>query len=99
MVENVKVVNDGKPLTNENRVVIRDGYAYVGPRLCDPNVADHCRLYMPFGSSGSAVWVPVGETTGGDNTSGMLSNGGLHSAQWLQRMLGLAPIKAIVTAH
>jgi hypothetical protein len=59
-----------------------------------------CRLYMPFGSSGyyHAVWVPVGETEGGDNTSGMLSTSGLHSAQWLQRMLGLAPIEAIVAA-
>jgi hypothetical protein len=99
MVENVKVVNDGMPLTNENHVVIREGYGYVGPRVCDPDVADHCRLYMPFGSSGyrrHAVWVPVGETEGGDNTSGMLSTSGLHSAQWLQRMLGLAPIEAIV---
>ena len=101
MVENVKVVNDGMPLTNENRAVIRQGYGYVGPRVCDPDVADHCRLYIPFGSSGyyrDAVWVPVGETEGGDNTSGMLSTSGLHSAQWLQRMLGLAPIEAIVAA-
>jgi hypothetical protein len=43
-----------------------------------------------------AVWVPVGETEGGDNTGGMLSTGGLQPAQWLQRMLGLAPIEAIV---
>lgn len=99
MVENVKVVNDGMPLTNEDRVVIREGYGYVGPRVCDPDVADHCRLCTPFGSSGyyrKAVWVPIGETEGGDNTSGMLSTSGLHSAQWLQRMLGLAPIEAMV---
>lgn len=99
MVENVRVLNDGVPLTNENRVVIRQGYGYVGPRVCNPDVADHCRLDVPFGSSGyvrQTVWVPVGETEGGDNTGGMLSTGGLQPAQWLQRMLGLAPIEAIV---
>ncbi len=96
MVENVKMVSDGMPLTNENGIVIREGYAYVGPRVCDPEVTGHCRLSLPFGAIRStAVWVPVGETGGGDNTNGMLSTGGLHSAQWVQRMLGLAPINAI----
>jgi hypothetical protein len=101
MIDNVKVVNDGQPLTNADRTVIREGYGYVGPRICDPEVADHCRLSSPFNVSGyyrHHVSVPIGETEGGDNTNGMLSTGGLHAAQWLQRMLGLAPIKAIVPA-
>ena len=100
MIENVRVVNNGEPVTNQNGVVVRQGYGYVGPRLCDPDVADHCRLYMPFGSSPyyrKEVWVPVGESEGGDNTSQMLSTGGLQPAQFLQRTLGLGPIEAIVT--
>ena len=96
MMENVRVVNDGIPLTNENHEVIRQGYGYVGPRLCDPNSGGDCRLFMPFGLPRPAVWVPVGETEGGDNTDRMLSNGGLQSAQWLQRTLGLARIESIV---
>jgi hypothetical protein len=96
MMENVKVVNDGIPLTNENHVVIRWGYGYVGPRLCDPNSGSDCRLFMPFDLLRPAVWVPVGETEGGDSTARMLSSGGLQSAQWLQRMLGLARIESIV---
>ena len=65
MVNNVKVVNDGAPLANEHRVVIRQGYDYVGPLVCDPDVVDHCRLYKPFDSSDYyrySVWIPIGQT-------------------------------------
>ncbi len=81
------------------KVALRETYGYVGPRVCDPDIAGHCRLSIPFGTTAvpsPAVWVPLGETAGGDNTNGMLSTGGLHSAQWLQQMLGLAPIQSIV---
>lgn len=102
LVDHTKVFNEGKPTLNEENVVIREGYAYVGPRLCDPGVPSHCKLTTPFVLDDCTamnrycpytVWVPVGETEGGDNTVQILSDHGLNSATWLQRHLGLAPIK------
>jgi|GraSoiStandDraft_5_1057265.scaffolds.fasta_scaffold124189_2 hypothetical protein len=105
IVDHTNIVNDGKPTTNEEGVLVRWGFAYVGPRLCDPNDSE-CRLTMPFHDErqpGSqhhrvSVWVPVGETEGGDNTSGIISDGGLRNAKWLQRSLGLAPIQSLVSS-
>jgi len=108
IVDHTKVVNDGKPTTNVQGTIVREGFAYVGPRLCDPSDSE-CRLRFPFndepitpddkpqsGHSRVHVWVPVGETEGGDNTKSILSDGGLRTARWIQRRLGLAPIQAIV---
>lgn len=107
LVDSAKVFRNGEPTVNEDKVVVRHGYAYVGPRLCDPGASD-CRLSDPFvhdpcGFPGSycrstgVVWFPVGETEGGDGTLRMLSDGGLKAAQWLQRQLGLAPIGALAS--
>ena len=90
---------------DETNTVVREDYAYVGPRLCDPAIASDCHLEMPLASQDCvrghycrhAVWVPVGETEGGDNTIRMLADGGLESAQWLQRHLGLAQIVALAS--
>jgi hypothetical protein len=105
LVDHRKVFNDGKATVNEKNIVVREGYGYVGPHLCDPAVASDCLLIDPFLSEpcGSGAlkqycrhpaWVPVGETEGGDNTLRIISDGGLQAAQWLQRQLGLAPISA-----
>jgi hypothetical protein len=89
----------------ESNIVVREGYAYVGPRLCEPAVASDCQLTDPFVSDNCAlthycrhsVWVPAGETEGSDNTLRIISDGGLQAAQWLQRQLGLAPIGALAS--
>jgi hypothetical protein len=98
--DHTKVFNNGEPTVNEKNIVVRQGYAYVGPRLCDPAVASDCSYTEPFHSEDCALmhycrhsaWVPAGETEGGDNTRSILSDGGLKAARWLQRELGLAPI-------
>jgi hypothetical protein len=105
IVEHTKVFNDGKPLMNERNVIVREGYAYVGPRLCDPELPE-CRFVSPFNSEpqpASAydrvyVWVPVGETEGADSTGDMISDSGLRAAKFLQHYLGLAPIKSIAAS-
>lgn len=104
LIDHTKVFNNGEPFVNgEKNVVVRWGYAYVGPQLCDPAALPICHLVDPFKSKDCAlthycrhpVWVPVGETEGGDNTAEIISDGGLKIALWLQRNLGLTPISAL----
>ena len=102
LVDHARVFNNGKPTVSEENIVVREGYGYVGPRLCDPAVAADCKLInenegfcRPRHCHG--VWVPVGETEGSDSTDNILSDGGLRSAQWLQRELGLAQIGALAS--
>lgn len=103
LVDHTRVFNNGKPTVNNENIVVREGYGYVGPRLCDPSVPSDCRFSTPFcvGMVNRycvhGVWVPVGETEGGDSTNSILSDGGLESACWLQHRLGLAPIGALVS--
>jgi hypothetical protein len=105
LIDHTRVFNDGEPTVNEQNIVVREGYAYVGPRLCDPAVASDCDYTDPFAWDDCAlkhycrpnVWVPVGETEGGDNTRGILSDGGLWAARSLERVLGLAQIGALAS--
>lgn len=103
LIDHTKVFNNGEPTVNEENIVVREGYAYVGPNLCDPKVASDCNVTDPFISEDCSLkhyclhsgWVPVGETEGGDNTNDILSDGGLKAARWLQRHLKLAPIEVL----
>jgi hypothetical protein len=103
LVDHTRVFNNGEPTVNEQHVVVREGYAYVGPRLCDPAGSSECTLTNPFYYRGCSiehqcrlfVWVPLGETEGGDDTNSMLSDRGLKSARWLERHLRLAPIETL----
>jgi hypothetical protein len=106
LVEHTKLVNDGKPLLNDDRVIVRWGFAYVGPDVCDPRVSE-CRVIDPFNSEPQPasvhdrvpVWVPLGETEGGDNTRSIISDSGLGAAKWIQRQLRLSPIQSIVASR
>jgi len=87
---------------SEENIVVREGYGYVGPRLCDPAVAADGKLINEYEGFCRprychGVWVPVGETEGSDSADNILSDGGLRSAQWLQRELGLAQIGALAS--
>jgi hypothetical protein len=105
LVDHTRVFNNGEPTVDNTNTVVREGYAYVGPRLCDPAITSDCHLEMPFVSQDCArghycrypVWVPIGETEGGDNTIRILSDAGLDSAQWLQKHLGLSKIVALAS--
>ena len=104
LIDHTKVFNDGKPIVNDKNIVVREGYAYLGPRVCDPGAPTTCNLTDPFAREDAAIWryyrpsmwVPVGETEGGDNTSRLISDGGLQAARWLQKGLGLAPITVLI---
>lgn len=104
LVDHTKVFNNGEPTVNEENIVVRQGYAYVGPRLCDPAVPSDCDFMNPFLSEDCALkrycrdatHVFVGETEGADNTAELISDGGLWAARWLQKTLGLSPITALV---
>ena len=106
LVDHTKVFNNGEQTVNDENIVVRQGYGYVGPQVCDPAVPSDCHFMDPFNSEDCAlkhycrhsVWVPVGETEGGDNTVRIISDGGLQAARWLQRNLGLAPIRSLVAA-
>ena len=105
LVDHTRVFKNGEPTVDDTNTVVRWGYAYVGPRLCDPGISSDCQLEMPFATADCVrghscrydVWVPVGETEGGDNTLRILSDGGLETARWLQRRLGLAQIVALAS--
>jgi hypothetical protein len=105
LVDHTILFNNGEPTVDHTNTVVREEYAYVGPRLCDPAIVSDCHLKVPLSSEDCArghycrhgVWVPVGETEGGDSTLRILSDGGLESAQWLQRHLGLAQIVALAS--
>lgn len=106
LVDHTKVFNSGEPTVNDKNIVVREGYGYVGPRLCDPAVPSDCQFMSAFNSEDCAlkrycrhaVYVGIGETEGGDNTRQVISDGGLQASRWLQRHLGLAPIQALVAA-
>jgi hypothetical protein len=97
LVENAKVPDGGERITNDEPNVIREFYAYVGPRICDQTISGDCHLTSPLDSSPHRqhVWVPLGETEGHDNTMQVIADRGLSSAQWLQKRLGLRPIDSI----
>jgi len=97
-VVNVRVFNATGTIRPADGIGRRMPFAYVGPRICDPRVSSGCTLTSPFNKAPYhlAVWVPVAETEGGDNTKGIISDGGLRSAQWIQRSLGLSPIAALI---
>jgi hypothetical protein len=105
LIDHTKVFNNGDPTVNEKNIVVREGYAYVGPRLCDPEVASDCNFTGPFNLEDCSLkhycrhsmWVPVGETEGGDNTNNILSDSGLKSAHLLQQHLKLSPIEALIS--
>ncbi|MGA8441492.1 MAG: hypothetical protein WB762_34775 [Candidatus Sulfotelmatobacter sp.] len=107
LIDHTKVFNNGEPTVNDKNIVVREGYAYVGPRVCDPTVLDQCDFMSPFASEDCAlkrycrqsVWVPLGETEGGDNTRSIISDQGSKTASWLQKNLGLAPIRAVAAAE
>lgn len=100
LIDHTKVFNDGKPIVNENNVVVRKEFAYVGPLLCDPTGSADCERTDPFAYEyhshyyRDSVWVPLGETSGGDNTNSIISDQGLKVAHTLQETLGLAPINS-----
>ncbi len=106
LLDNTKVFNNGELTVNDQNIVVRNGYGYVGPLVCDPAIPSRCHVIEPFHSQDCeikhycrhSVWVPVGETEGGDSTRRIISDGGLESAHWLQQHLGLANITALVTA-
>lgn len=105
LVDHTQVFNNGEPAVDENHIIRRWGYAYVGPRLCDPETASECEYTDPFVSEDCSlkhycrteVWIPVSETEGGDNTNQILSDGGLRVARSLQKQLGLAQIAALAS--
>ena len=97
LIDHTKVFNEGKgavQMVNGTNVVVREGYGYVGPALCSPSVTSYCEHTGPFTFDDcgytrycrtSIVGVRIGEILGGDDTSDVLSKGGLREAQWLQR--------------
>lgn len=106
LIDHTKVFNNGEPTVKDKdgrNIVVRWGYAFVGPRLCDPNNAADCDFMDPFNSEDCAlkhycrtpVFVGMGETSG-DNTRDIVSDGGLRAARWIQRQLGLAPFDLLV---
>jgi hypothetical protein len=106
LIDHTKVFNNGEPTANDDNRVVRWGYAYVGPRLCDPAVPSACDYMSPFTSEDCslkhycrpAVYVGVGETEGGDNTRSIGSDKGSRAAIWLEKELGLSPSKVLVPA-
>jgi hypothetical protein len=104
LIDHTKVFNDGKPTVNDKNIVVREGYAYIGPLLCDPKVPLDCAYTDPFSTGDAAasqysrhnVWVSVGQTSGGDNTRRIISDRGSQAAGFIQKQLGLAPIRARV---
>jgi hypothetical protein len=108
LIDHTQVFNNGNGMTKpvkDMNVAVREGYGYVGPRLCDPSISSDCQLTGPFNFDDcgftrycrtSVAVVPIGETNGGDNTNRVLSTGGLKEAQWLQKRLGLTPIGTLV---
>lgn len=111
LIDHTKVFNEGKgtvQMVDGKNVVVREGYGYVGPALCNPSVTSYCEHTGPFTFDDcgytrycrtSMVDVPIGEIIGVDNTNHLLSTGALREAQWLQRNLGLIPIGALATPH
>ena len=106
LVDHAKVFNHGEEAVNKNNIVVRVGYAYVGPSLCDPWGGSDCRYINPFISGRCDADIPgkycrhyarvfLGEGEHPGSTLRILSDGGLKSAQWVQKELGLARISAL----
>jgi hypothetical protein len=107
LIDHTNVFNNGEPTlktVNDKNIVVRVGYAYVGPRLCDPAAPSDCEFIDPFIAEDCALKrycrtpgfaVAIGEIGGGDNTQSILSDGGLWAARAIQKELGLFPIKAL----
>jgi hypothetical protein len=92
MAKRTKVPHEGVPITNKDNIVIREFYAYIGPRICNPQSTSGCVFSNPNFRTPPyhhSVWVPVGETEGGDSTEKIMKDGGLRTAKWLQKVLGL----------
>jgi hypothetical protein len=58
LFDHTKVFNNGAPTVNDENRVVRWGYAYVGPRLCDPAVPSDWDSMSPF-ASGAVPWKPL----------------------------------------
>jgi hypothetical protein len=111
LIDHAKVFNNGEGTSQPKdgeKILVREGYAYVGPLLCDPSETSYCEHKMPFlfDDCGytrycrtAIVHLQIGEADHGDRTKQMLSEGGLWAAQWLQRHLGLMPIGTLQTSH
>jgi len=106
LVDHTKLFHNGEPTVNQQNMVVYEGFAYVGPRLCDPAIASECKLTDPLLSEDCVfkyycrhhIWVPIGETEGGDSTPSFITNGGLGAVDFIHKELGLAPIKALMAA-
>ena len=111
LIDHANVFNNGKgtvqPKDGEN-ILVREGYGYVGPNLCNPTVTSYCEHTIPFlfDDCGytrycrtAIVQLQIGETEQGDRTNQILSAGGLWEAQWLQKHLGLKAIGTVLTSH
>jgi len=107
LIDHTKVFNNGEPTlktVNDKNIVVREGYAYVGPLLCDPAIPSDCDFLDPFLAEDCALRrycrtslvVAIGKIGGGDNTRNILSDGGLWAARAIQKELGLSPIKELV---
>ena len=111
LIDHAKVFNNGEGTVRTvdgNRILVREGYGYVGPKLCRPSEDSYCELTTPFTFDDcgythycrtAIVQVQIGETDHGDRTRQILSERGLWEAQVLQRHLGLMPIGTLLTSH
>jgi len=105
LTENTKLQNDGKEQTDKDNVVIRWGYGYVGPSVCDPPSTSDCQPTSPFvwssrhsGVKVDAVYVPLGELGNSGNIEAVMKSGGLGAARFLQRQLSLTKIDQLVAS-
>ena len=110
LIDHAKVFNNGEGTvqTVEGKdILVREGYGYVGPALCNPSVESSCEHTIPFFFDHcgytrycrtAIVHLQIGETNHGDRTNQILCAGGLWEAQWLQRNLGLMPIGTLLTS-
>ena len=104
IVEHTKVINQGEPVRSDHHIV-KWGYAYWGPVLCDPQSPDCHHGVMPFNDEPQpksihdrvAFWVPVGVVENSETTNRIISDGGLRVVKRLQQQLGLAPMQTIVS--
>ena len=79
--------------------IAEQGSAGRGPSDCNrtsPFTFPEDSVLKPYNRP--SVWVPVGQTVGGDNARSILFYGGLRVSRWLQREPGLAPIRELVAA-
>lgn len=108
LIDHSKVFNNGEPTTGEvagRTIIVRTGFAYVGPRICDPTLSSECRFTDPFSWHDAGlsryyrdrVAVTMGETDEPHIADQIISDNGLRVAKWLQRQLGLAPIQELAT--